>query len=104
MSPAKARQIIQQYRHFLRFIPKKEGPVDSQPTPREALGHTLVMLDKMERFLDQTEACHSPGILIEAGWGWDKFNRWLGFIQGIFWLHGDFTLDQLKEHNRLRKE
>ena len=31
---------------------------------------------------------------------YDKFNRWLGFMQGIFWLLNIFSLEQLKNHNR----
>jgi hypothetical protein len=59
------------------------------------------MLDKMEEMLDDAQygSGHFP-----SGSRWDKFNRWLGFVQGVLWLHGDFTLDQLKDHNRTKKE
>jgi hypothetical protein len=30
----------------------------------------------------------------------EKAHRWLGFIQGVLWLSGVFTLDELKEHSR----
>ena len=30
----------------------------------------------------------------------DKYNRWLGFIQGHFWTIGIYTIDELKEHNK----
>jgi hypothetical protein len=30
---------------------------------------------------------------------WDKANRWLGFLQGVFWMSGTYTLDQIREHN-----
>jgi len=29
----------------------------------------------------------------------EKFMRWLGFIQGVLWQRGWFTLEELKEHN-----
>lgn len=29
-----------------------------------------------------------------------KANRWLGFIQAVLWLHGHYSLAELKEHNR----
>lgn len=31
----------------------------------------------------------------------DKYNRWLGFIQGYFWTNDIYTIDELKEHNRI---
>lgn len=30
----------------------------------------------------------------------EKAHRWLGFIQGVLWMSGVFTLDELKEHSR----
>ena len=31
---------------------------------------------------------------------WEKANRWLGFIQGIFWTTGLYSIDEMREHNR----
>lgn len=28
----------------------------------------------------------------------DKANRWLGFIQSIFWINGLCTIDEMREH------
>jgi hypothetical protein len=30
----------------------------------------------------------------------DKLNRWLGFLQGVFWSNGLFTIDQMRNHNK----
>lgn len=30
----------------------------------------------------------------------EKAMRWLGFIQGVFWAEGVYTLDELKEHSK----
>ena len=30
----------------------------------------------------------------------EKVMRWLGFIQGVLWAKGVYTIDELKEHNR----
>lgn len=27
-----------------------------------------------------------------------KLNRWIGFIQGVLWREGFFSIDQLREH------
>jgi hypothetical protein len=29
-----------------------------------------------------------------------KFSRWLGFIQGVFFSHGVFTVDEMRDQNR----
>lgn len=26
--------------------------------------------------------------------------RWLGFIQGVLWVEGVYTIDEMREHNR----
>lgn len=30
-----------------------------------------------------------------------KLNRWLGFMQGVLWAHGIYSLDDLRTHNRI---
>ena len=30
----------------------------------------------------------------------EKANRWLGFVQGVFWSEGLNTIDEMREHNR----
>lgn len=30
----------------------------------------------------------------------EKAFRWLGFVQGCLWATGQYTLDELKNHNR----
>jgi hypothetical protein len=30
----------------------------------------------------------------------DKANRWFGFLQGMLWAAGLFSISELKEHNR----
>ena len=30
----------------------------------------------------------------------EKFMRWVGFMQGVLWQRGLFTLEELKEHNK----
>lgn len=83
------RQVLKQYEALLLHIPPQAGPMDRQPSPREAYAHVHGMLETIEKFLDEG----TP----EA---WDKANRWLGFLQGVFWLHGTYTLNQMRDHNR----
>lgn len=102
MDVARGRLVVSWYRSLLSLMPKGEGPFDRDPTPREAMSHVVGMLDKMDEFLDLVEEWgeNEPQPLNGA---WDKFNRWLGFVQGVFWLHGDYTLDQMRDHNRTEK-
>lgn len=30
----------------------------------------------------------------------DKVMRWLGFVQGVLYSFGTYTIDQMREHNR----
>jgi hypothetical protein len=34
----------------------------------------------------------------------DKAFRWLGFVQGVLWCTGVYTIAEMKDHNRLTKE
>src|SRR3989344_8056982 len=49
------------------------------------LDHLHAMLDEMEQFIKEGQM--------------EKVFRWLGFIQGVLWAFGHFTLNELKDHN-----
>lgn len=34
----------------------------------------------------------------------EKAFRWLGFVQGVLWCEGIYSIDQMKEHNRPQGE
>jgi len=34
----------------------------------------------------------------------EKAMRWLGFVQGVLWLKGYYTIEEMKGHNRSGKE
>lgn len=93
MNPEKMREVLKQYQALLLHIPPQVGPMDRQPSPREAYAHVHNMLEVIEKFLDEG----TPD-------AWDKANRWLGFLQGVFWLHGTYTLNQMRDHNRTATE
>lgn len=102
MNVKRGREVVAQYRSLLSLMPKESGPLDRDPTPQEAMSHLHGMLDQMEEFLNSVEnrVQGSLEYVYRPGPDWDKFNRWLGFTQGVFWLHGDYTLNQMREHNR----
>lgn len=89
MDAEKMLSVVQTYRSLLSFTSPLSGPLNVPPTPQQALAHVAGMLDQIETFVkaDTEEA-------------WDKANRWLGFLQGVFWTQGIYTLDQMRDHNR----
>lgn len=89
MTPEKMLEVVQIYRALLLHIPPADGPYDQVPTPRGALAHVHGMLNKIEDFIAEADPK-----------AWDKANRWLGFLQGVLWMQGLYTLNQMRDHNR----
>ncbi len=89
MDATKILEVIKIYRDYFTAkgigvmdFPHSEKP-DSQ---EEILAHCHGMLDKMEGFIKEGRI--------------EKTFRWLGFIQGCLWSTGQFSLEDLKNHNR----
>ncbi len=60
--------------------------VPSAASPeRVALSHALFMCSEIERLIGLNEI--------------SKANRWLGFVQGIFWAMGVYTINDMRKHN-----
>jgi len=90
MSPEKIKEVTKQYRALLLHMPPESGPFDRPPSPRDIYAHVHGMLEQIDKFVDAGDE--------ES---WDKASRWLGFAQGCFWVLGTFTLNQMRDHNRL---
>ncbi len=95
MDLVKAREVVERYRAFLTSGEKT--PLSS-PRSYWALPHVCEMLDKMDGFLDEVEQMDSKGV--DFSEVWEKFNRWLGFLQGVFYITGCYSLDEMRDHNR----
>lgn len=95
MNREKMLEVIEQYKSLLLHIPPATGPMDRQPSPREAFEHVHNMLEQIEEWLADE---HLDVVDPKA---WDKANRWLGFLQGVFWMQGTYTLNQMRDHNRI---
>jgi hypothetical protein len=67
------------YPHDKRMPARRRGP-------GLRLEHCHGMLEQMEKFIAQG----STG----------KADRWLGFIQGVLWSEGIYTLKEMRDHNR----
>jgi len=89
MSPDKIKEVTKKYRSLLHHMPPGEGPFDAVPTPREVCSHVRGMLDQIDKFVDVGDQDSL-----------EKAFRWLGFIQGTFWIAGTYTLNQMRDHNR----
>lgn len=74
MTDDKCREVLDIYAVELQDY--EDGP----------LGHCKEMIPKMDVFIDEGRR--------------EKFFRWLGFLQGVLWMEGMYTLEELKDHNR----
>ena len=77
-------RILKFYRsEFLRLkITPKRGGV--------ALQHAAWMIEEsLAMFVQAEDIC--------------KINRWIGFVQGVLWQQGIFTIDQMREHVTVAK-
>lgn len=88
MTKEKVEQVIATYRR--KFEEMGVGKVsythdDFLDSPEHGLEHCHAMLDKMEVFIEENRI--------------DKVFRWLGFIQGVLWSQGIYTLTELTGHN-----
>ncbi len=89
MTPEKVVKVIEIYRKLLteRNIAKIDYPHDNLLDEEvHSLEHCHGMLDKMIEFVRENRM--------------EKVFRWLGFVQGVFWRNGIYTLTDLKNHNR----
>ncbi len=84
--------VVAEYRSTLENFPNQQHHLDCDealagiPASMDAFGHAKWMLDKIEEFVAEDKL--------------DKANRWLGFVQGIFYALGLYTINQMRDHNR----
>lgn len=89
MTPEKVREVIAIYR--AKFEQSGIEKIDYRHceilnSSEHGLAHCHGMLDRMETFITEGRM--------------DKVYRWLGFIQGVLWMKGFYTLTDLMNHNR----
>lgn len=91
MTEGRIREVVNIYRSYFEAngIPKIKVPHNSFPTFNDdCFAHLHAMLDQVECFLQEGRL--------------DKVYWWLGFIQGVLWIMGVYTVEELKDHNRPR--
>lgn len=65
-------------------------------TPEVEELYTLQMFSRMRSMLEQ----HPRMDVEESEKLWEKIMRWLGFMQGVLWCNGVYTIEQMQEHNK----
>ena len=63
----------------------------------DELRHVSTMLPQMRAMLDKADRDDFPVMPWEHR---EKFMRWLGFVQGVFWCRSVYTIEEMKQHNR----
>jgi hypothetical protein len=91
MTSDKVLEVIQVYRKKFESMryQKIECPHNKkveQHEPWVALNHCYNMLETMEGFVREGRM--------------DKVFRWLGFVQGVLWVNGVYSLEELKNHSK----
>ena len=84
-----------------------EVKLANHPESLGALAHVQArMIPEMRKMiarLDDVKAGHAymsdQGIRDERAAGREKIMRWLGFIQGVLFVRGIYTIDEMRAHN-----
>ena len=91
MEQARVQAILDRYKGVLEargntIVPESEAKPDRDPRERK-LDHCLSMISRInDKF--------SEG----------KTNRWLGWIQGVLFCEGIYTIDEERQHNLKSRE
>lgn len=98
MTPEKVLEVIDVYRKFFeeKHIPKNKISKEDFDLSLMIYSHRrgiLVSFEHCHAMLDEMEQFTREGRM-------EKVFRWLGFVQGVLWLSGSFTLNELKNHSR----
>jgi hypothetical protein len=105
MTIEKCREVLDLYE---RELPEEQRRLRRQYDP--VFDHLFTMIPKMRAMLNEAEweEREAAGNVLERYRNVvpkrEKFMRWLGFMQGVLWNNGIYTLDQLKDHNRPTSE
>lgn len=83
------------YEHY-ELIAREQATAEQRRS--DALLHAAWMATQAIDLIKIAQACRKDSAAYASKR--EKAHRWLGFIQGVLWLCGVYTLDELKEHSR----
>ena len=95
MTPVKVLEVLDLYEQaFIRSgIGKSQAKLDVRLNGSSALARIYLSLTHCHSMIDEMRQFVAEGRM-------DKVFRWLGFIQGVLWVNGWYTLEELMNHNR----
>ena len=87
MTPEQVVAVIESYEGELSKLASSERSATNiaGPDDRTAVAHALWMCEQAKTFV--------PADM-------EKAARWLGFIQGVLWMAGIRTIDEMRDDNR----
>ena len=88
MKVDKVKRVINYYESTLTklgFRPEEANYNNKLILPSVHMNHILSMLPKMKLFLKENRV--------------EKTMRWLGFVQGVLYSQGLYSIDNLRHHN-----
>ena len=87
MTDEQIGDIITKYEEYLspQGVPLRLNSNGAVPDERQAARHVLWMCGEVRKFLKTGRR--------------EKADRWLGFIQGVLWKLGLYTIDDMRGHN-----
>ena len=89
MTKAKLLETLEFYELSLSLAEHPPEPMSTTDRPRgkeQALRHCHWMIGQMREFIQQGDL--------------EKTFRWLGFMQGVFFMAGVFSVEEMRDHNR----
>ncbi len=91
MTAEQIRLLLKSYFETITVQTGGEGPKAAhydirQPLRLMALRHCLHMCKQIEQLLEDEEHL--------------KAHRWLGFVQGVLWMAGVFSINDMRKHNK----
>ena len=99
MTGQQIKQLVKRYRGLLAVAgdEAQAAGFDTVPTRGETVRHLLHMCDELDRMLGTVAEMDEAGTDFTEEF--EKIMRWLGFMQGVFWSSGQFTMNELRGHN-----
>ena len=79
-------QIISVCKEYDEFLEKEGFLCREESDTWNSYSHIRWMLSQIPTFVNEGKL--------------EKSFRWLGFVQGFLWTNGDFTISEMKNHNR----
>lgn len=91
MTSVQVEMLLEQYileidKHTGGLGPKPANYDIRQPLRLMALRHALHMCNEIKRLLEDEQHM--------------KAHRWLGFLQGVLWMTGVYSINDMRKHNK----